>query len=372
MGFFDLFSGKDDTPPAPEKRAIPPSAEGIKNPLEGWVVTQVFVDNEKRKSDRVYYAARLDGDTWDILKCTYSVTERGPYCWVKRIAYKGSADEAIEVIAKIEKALLQEGYKPIPSLRGNYIEAANLNGGYINDKGEYVPVAKNELLDKDMTFTRKGISAMYSKAAEKPAGTEIKTWDDYYREIVRPSEVLALSEKEQQNPKLEKLLGCIGDVLAMMHVLDGKMTVRAERQYLEKAARSFDAGDFYRLGAEISQSDGEYDEDGGTPKIVYDYEVARLTSMMRLGATLYQKLTASLSIDEDELKLLTHINQTLPVLAEERLYCSPEQARQLANVIMTGLDPYADKPLPLEVFYKRYMDQLSSPKKNTPKPPSVE
>ncbi|MCE9507549.1 MAG: hypothetical protein K8R48_04435 [Alphaproteobacteria bacterium] len=376
MGFFDLFSGKDDTPPAPEKRVVPSWAENITNPIESWITTQVFID-KKDKSKRIYYAAaHMRDDTWRIVKYSYSATDQNSSYSSDVIGSKNGAGEAIPRIAEIEKLLLEEGYTPVDVLRGNYREAANQNGAYFDDKGNYVPVTQDApIIEKDALIDRKGIQALYSKAAGKSAEPVIRTWDDFYREIVRNSsqEGFVLSEQDKQNPNFPKIMAHISDTLTVMHALEGAMTAGTNIQQLKKAARSFSGTAFNELAMKISWGNGEYDEDGGTPKIVYDYEAARLTTLMRMGARLYQKLTTSLSVDADGLQLLESISNNLSAFAEERLYCSPEQAKQLANVIMQGPDPYADKPLPLEIFYKQYQDQVSAPapKKNKPKPPAA-
>jgi hypothetical protein len=377
MGFFDLFSGKDDTPPAPEERIIPEFAKNIKSPIEGWITTQVFVD-KKDKNKRIYYVALHDSGGWDILKCSYSITDMHKSYSSEREAHRDGTSETIRLIAALEKAFLAEQYTPVDVLRGNYREAANLNGAYFDDKGNYTVVTQDApIIEKDALIDRKGIQALYGKAAEKPADSVIRTWDDFYREIVRNSsqEEIVLSDQAKQDPTLPKVMENISDTLIVMHALESKMISEKERLQLEKAAFSFSGNFFYELATKINWSNGEtvYDEDGGTPRIVYDYEAARLTTLMRVGARLYQKLTTSLSVDTDGLQLLESISNNLSAFAEERLYCSPEQAKQLANVIMQGPDPYADKPLPLEIFYKKYQDQVSAPapKKNKPKHPSA-
>jgi hypothetical protein len=282
---------------------------------------------------------------------------------------------ALWALAKLEKEMQEDGYVPVPGLKGNYHEVANLHLAYFDDQGNYVSVAKDAPLAKDATFSRKSIQALYSKAAEKPADHFIGTWDDFYREIVysHPLENLVLSDQDKQDPKFPHIMQEIADTLKVMHDIEHETMSKKERQVMEKEVLSFSGSAFYRAFDAVQwDKSGTKDSEGGKHKIVHDYEAALLTTLMRMGGKLYQQFTTSLSASPDTIHMLAEVGEAIETFARRCFYFSPEQAKQLAGVIMQGPDPYAGKPLPLEIFYKQHRDYfVAEPKKNRPKPPSA-
>src|SRR3990172_11236523 len=183
MGIFNRSSKKDGAPP--EKRRVPPFAENLQADDDQWITGQVFVAKDD-KNHRVYFAAAKQDDySWTIKKYSYSIKQ--PEAGLKKLPYKWllTVDDAIALIAGLDKISLEvEGSAPVPGLNGNFRDIANLHSAYIDDQGNYVSLAQNQMIEKDAVFDRKGLQALYSKAAEKPAEPFIKTWDDFYREIV--------------------------------------------------------------------------------------------------------------------------------------------------------------------------------------------
>jgi hypothetical protein len=296
-------------------------------------------------------------------------------------------DRAIRILAMLEKdARDEEGLLPVPGLNGNYREAANRHSAYFDDEGAYIKAEADAPVSQNAMFDRKGIQALYSKTEDKPAESAIKTWDDFYREIVHkyPQEEIVLSDQDKQDPRFHKVLEYMGGTLMLMRALGGKMINEEE---IEEAILPLSSSSGHESFNSIGYMKSYWipSPSGGIEtkhelqrtewhKLAYICDAARLTAMMRMGSKIYQQLMTSLFADADGLQLLEGASQNISAFAEDRLRCSPEQAKQLANVIMQGPDPYADKPLPLEVFYKQYRDQVpvvATPKKNKPKPPSA-
>jgi hypothetical protein len=363
-GFFNFFSGKDKTPPEPEKRVAPHWANDAT-----WITSQVFID-KKDKNRRFYYAADQISAGWRT--CKYSYLIAAGHCSSDRISYPDTVDEAIQAIAALEKELLEAGYSPVPGLKGNYREAATLHGAYIDDQGNYIKMQEKAPLSKNVLFEGKDLKALYGKPENKPAETVIKTWDDFYREIVynHPQENLVLSEQDQQDPQFPKIIKEISNTLKIMQALESK----GAGNQMEKIVDSFSESAFYRAFEAVQwDKSGTEDSEGGKHKLVYDYEAALLTTLMRMGGKLYQQFTTSLSPPADTVQHLANVSESISTFVQRCFYFSHEKAKQLTNVIMQGPDPYTDKPLPLEVFFKKYQDLLppAAPKKNKPKPPSA-
>jgi len=370
-GFFNFFSGKDDTPPAPEERVIPEFAENIKNPTEGWITTQVFID-KKDKNKRVYYAADLVGDnTWRVIQYSYSATGQNSNLTAKQLAQKGTTDEAIQLIAEIEKRLLKEEYTPVDILRGNYREAANLNGAYFDDKGNYTAVTQDEpIIKKDAMLDRKGIQALYGKAAEKPAEPVIKTWDDFYREIVNtyPQAIIAYDNYPKGIVAYDISDGlpsqCVESSKLLLKKLDAfDKTMTDSKASLQEKQSIIKDISYYGGGPIVN------------PAVVgYTHYVTKLTALLRAGGKLYHELLTSISGSTETIQLLSDIADTISATVahhENLLAVSPERVKQLVNIMMQGPDPYADKPLPLEVFLDKYKEQPSPDKNQLPPAPKT-
>jgi hypothetical protein len=376
MGFFDLFSGKDDTPPAPETRVIPKFAENIENPIKGWITTQVFID-KKNKKRRVYYAARLEDQMWKICLYSYSVSTPQTGALKTEIETETNKEDtgnAILFISQLDKTLmnLADNFSPVSGLSGNYREAANLHGAYFDDKGNYISIAKDKPLVKDATFNRKGIQAMYSKAADKSTEAVIGTWDDFYREIVNtyPQAIIAYNNYPKGIVAYDISNGlssqCVESSKLLLKKLDAfDKTMTDNKASLQEKQSIIKAISYYGGGPIVN------------PAVVgYTHYVTKLTALLRAGGKLYHELLTSISGPTETIQLLSDIADTIGATVahhENLLAVSPEHVKQLINIMMQGPDPYADKPLPLEVFLDKYKDQVfaPTPKKTKPKPPSA-
>ncbi|MCE9507548.1 MAG: hypothetical protein K8R48_04430 [Alphaproteobacteria bacterium] len=340
--FFNFFAGKDAPPPAPEKRVIPSWAKNIKSPIEGWITTQVFVD-KKDKSKRVYYAAQTFADgEWVVAKYTYSSVSDHDRHKEELRNERHNIGAATCAIAELEKRILEEGHVPVAGLHGNYREAANLNGAYIDDKGDYIVVTKDEpVITKDALIDRKGIQAMYSKAAEKPAEESfIKTWDDFYRVIVHkyPPEALACT------PLPEWFVKCSREMIG--EVNDLNLKVRDPHASLQEKLLARNCAHCRGVKAD------------GFMEAEYAFHVVQLTALMRAGSEVFRQLPDSLARSAENMELLKEIGETIrhfvTIQHSKNFRLPPEQAEQLVNIMMQGPDPYADKPLPLEEILGKY------------------
>jgi hypothetical protein len=356
-GFFNFFSGKDDTPPAPEGRRVPWLIEDIPSPDDKWITTQVFI-NKKDKNGRIYYAARYfeHYKNWEIEEYSYSTKDTGSGVTSTTLYDSLPIDRAIQILARLEQVTKNEdGLLPVPGLKGNYREVANLHSAYIDDKGNYISVVKDKPLAKDATFNRKGIQALYSKATEKPAEPFIKTWDDFYRVIVNKYPPEALTRAPLPDWFVKSSRGMMEDIKALVPKIRDPQASLQEKLLARNYAHCG--------GVRIDDF----------PEAQYAYHVMQLTALMRAGNEVFRQLTASVSRSEENMLLLEEVGKTIRHFVrcqhEKDFAFSREQAEQLVNLMMQGPDPYADKPLPLEVFLDKYKNQLPPAAKSKPENP---
>ena len=92
--------------------------------------------------------------------------------------------------------------------------------------------------------------------------------------------------------------------------------------------------------------------------------VTLLTLLMRSGGDIYNKFSTSATAEPETLQHLADVGAAIKSYAQNCMAFSPEQAKQLADIIMQGPDPYADKPLPMEEFIRQ---QKQQPKASPPK-----
>jgi hypothetical protein len=378
FGFFNRPAGKGDNA-APEKRNLPEWLGEIHPDKGEWITSQVFID-KKNKNCRIYYCARqLADDEWHVGEYFYNPA-KDKYAEVQSCHREYGHAAALIKVKEVEYIYQELGYVPVPSLHGNYREVATLHGAYFDEQGNYIETKENTPLSENVLLERKDLNALYSKSSERA----IKTWDDFYCEIVHkyPQEDLVLSDEDKQGSSLQKVMKQVTTTLNIMHSSavhsrDNNMGDENERQQLQRVIDLYSGDAVYRLcNAEVLSTlyppepyaAGKHDE-----MIVYNYQAALLTALMRMGGNLYQQFTASISMETDILRMMSEISQAIESHAQKHFHLSAAQAKQLANVIALGPDPYADKTLPLKTILTQYQEQTSrtAAKNNNLKPPSA-
>jgi hypothetical protein len=354
-GFFNFFSGKDNTPPAPEKRVGPAFSENIKNPTEGWITTGVFI-NHKDKKSRVYYAARIEDQMWKIHEYSYSISQPDTYKTETKASEK-NLEGAIRLIASFNRILttIEEGYSPVPGLSGNYREAAYLNAAYIDDKGNYIPVSEDTLITGNAALESSGIKAMYNKAASRWDISAVRSWGDFYSLIVARHDISA-SVEFINAPDSTWFVARCREMLKDAKEFERKMTDSTlSLREKQKALKSI-------VCAGVKTKDH--------PNPEYHYYAAQLTALMRAGSKVYSQCLTPASSSPETFQLLSDIGEAIRSFAGEnrRLSLGKKMSKEIADLIVQGPDPYADKPLPLEVILSKY---TAAPQKPEPKQPGL-
>lgn len=309
-----------------------------------WIAGQVYRPKGlKNRNKRVYYAAiPKDDKTWQINAYSYSVKEK-----VLRSQYFTSVESMESAIRKIMtlEAIVNLG-SPVPGLEGNYREVVRQSSSlYFDDKGDLVSAKNGVDAERDAFLTKEKLDKIYGKSEEK-AEAAIETWDDFYREIVRKKRLPA---GKRASGKLRELISDFNQKLGIEKI--SKISTTAE---LQEAVGNI-------KGAVLADVASKPDY-----AVYYHYNVMILTALMRTGGNVYDKFSTSASASPETLQLLSDIGKSIDSFAQKGLALSPEQSKQLANLIMQGPDPHADKPLPLE----KLIAEETAAKKAAPKPHS--
>jgi len=346
LGIFNKSAAKK------EERLLPYFAqeEALKQPGENWVTTQVFkLKGWRNRKHRAYYAAcKTREGNWEVSYLIYSLKNKEI-----QSQYVGSFPNLHGAILKLMEKEKEPGFgDPVPGLEGNYREVVRQSSEvYFDDKGNLKSAKKGVSSKDDVFLTKEKLEKIYNKAEKKKQleASEISTWDDFYKEIVRKKRLPANKEVSKE------LHGLISDFNKRLG--PEKLSAISTREDLQEAMGNI-------KGADLAERAGDPNY-----AVYYHYNVMILTALLRTGGNVYNDFSTSASASQKTIELLADIGSSIENFAQRGLALPPEKAKQLANLIMQGPDPYADKPLPLEariIAEKAAKKAAAAPKPQTP------
>jgi hypothetical protein len=319
----------------PEERRLPSFARH-KNVLDpSWITGDVFLDTED-KNRRVYYAARLAddeaGSLWDVTEYSYSVKNNNLREYF--ISCKSSLREVVKEIAELNLSpyVPERGrmaYEPVAGLEGNFREFAPQCGGYINDKGDFVAVGGNAV-KTDALLTHDQMTSLYAKK-EEPA---IATWKDYYQQVV--------NKKHSEETDWTNMLEVAQERARRIKILSDVTLSWSHKKILLR--------DISEWGAPGAQH----------------YNSFILTSLLRTGEEIYRGIPADSLLKPENVNMLILLRNAIFHFAQKRFGLSGQQAKQVANLITKGPDPYEDKSLPLEKEAAKAAKKSLKPQPHSP------
>lgn len=328
MGFKDIGG--------PEERLLPRFSKSAAAD-EKWIDSQVFT-SKKDKKLRFYYAALVpvgagEIGAADVYKCVYKANARDADT-VELSSYNvgWSFAGVIQTIANAERIMLESAdCEPVPGLRGNYREVAKSQGIYLDDDGNVLTVNKDTRVAANAIFDRQGLNKIYGdKPQEQPAVPVVATWEDFYRDVVNNPDRIRFPGTPLFSPKATNAL--LGGVKELQQTITTDWRSRSEKRQAILDLSRISCPDYY-------------------PDLLYHFNVVVLTSLMRAGTDLYRQFSSSaVLLQKDAVQSLSDVGSAINTFAQQRFGLSPERAQKIADIIMQGPDPYADKPLPLQAW----------------------
>jgi hypothetical protein len=317
----------------PEERPIPEDAVG-KTFITGRVLHGLA--KHEQKDQRWYYGAVYHDfgknggvDQYSINFYSYSV--RNKIISTTCLDVVTSLEEAIREIATAERDRATDARcVPVPGLEGNYRDFAAKAGGYFDEKDNFVSVKGDATLTKDVFLSRGELEKMY-KADDAPAPVAkeppISTWKDYYREVVRKyplGKTILIGEVSLKTVKILE-----------QQLMDENLSCSHKKRLLENIQ-------YIDVDPAIAPR-----------RSYYHYNVMVMTALLRAGGKAYGDFASSTSVNPETLRFLSLMKDTIEFFAPLLVKVLPAQAKQMANIIAQGPDPYASQPLPLEKAFMK-------------------